>query len=328
MTNKKNIILADDPTGEAAAWFIKLRDDDLPESEYLAWQKWLADNDTNANAFVDAERCWEELDNIQNPPWPEKNSRTTTLMRRIMPIAAAIMVALSIGFFVQQNISSPIATTTYQTARSEHKNIELEDGSKITLGARSIVNVNYTDEQRNITLVRGEAVFSVAKNKARPFVVQVGKGTVTAVGTKFNIHSNNQDVTVTVLEGIVEVNPLLTNENISPAALPRVSAGKAVSYDYNGRISDVKPINVDAATSWEKGLLVRVNTPLASVIADVNRYSSREIIIGDPSLNYISFTGTVLNDGIDNWLRGLSVAYPIKVLDSGHDAILLLKKEK
>lgn len=328
MTNKKNIKLADDHAGKAATWFIKLRDDDLPESEYLAWQEWLAESGLNAAAFADAERCWEDLDNIKNPLWPEKHSRTTNLIRRFMPIAAAILVALSIGFVVQKNISAPLTTTTYQTARAEHKNIQLEDGSEITLGARSIINVNYTVQQRNITLVRGEAVFSVAKNKARPFVVRVGKGTVTAIGTKFNIHSINQDVTVTVLEGIVEVNPLSTNENISTAALPRVSAGKAVSYDHDGHISEIKPTNVDAATSWEKGLLVRVNTPLSSVIADVNRYSSREIIIGDPSLNHISFTGTVLNDGIDNWLRGLSVAYPIKVLDSGHDAILLLKKEK
>jgi len=218
-------------------------------------------------------------------------------------------------------------TTTYQTARAAHKTIRLEDGSKINLGARSIVNVNYTDSQRHLTLVRGETFFSVAKNKKRPFVVQVGTGTVTAVGTKFNIHSGNRNVTVTVLEGIVEVNPDLADYRSGTSSLPKVSAGRAVSYDNNGDISAVVKTNVAAAISWEKGLLVRVDTPLASVIADVNRYSSREIIIGDPALDNIRFTGTILSDGIDNWLRGLSIAYPIKILDTGHDAILLLRKD-
>lgn len=296
----------------------------------MEWQEWLAKNAANKKAFAHAENCWNALNNVADLPWagnPVWNK--ASLLRRFAPFTAAILVVLSIGLFIQNNMSPPLATTTYQTTRAEHKNIELDDGSHITLGARSIVNVNYSDEERHVTLVRGEAVFDVAKNKERPFIVQVGKGAVTAIGTKFNIHSSGENVTVTVLEGTVEVNPDITDNNPDPAApLPRVSAGKAVSYHGNGFVSDVVATNVEAATSWEKGLLVRVNTSLASVIKDVNRYSSREIIIGDPSLNDIIFTGTVLNDSIDNWLRGLSVAYPIKILDSGHDAILLLKKEK
>jgi len=333
------MILADQPVNDAAEWFIKLQDGDLSEAEYTEWQEWLAKSPANRDAFARAEICWQDLDNITDPPWDSlKNAgatqgtnQDTKQLRRFISyaasIAASIVIILSIGLFLQKDSPDPAKATTYQTARSEHKTILLDDGSKVTLGARSIVNVNYSQMTRHMTLLRGEAVFEVARDKTRPFIVQTGKGTTTAVGTKFNIHASDQNVTVTVLEGIVEVNPTLTN-NTDGKPLPRVSAGKAVSYYDDGHISEVVETNVEAAVSWEKGLLVRVDTPLASVIADVNRYSSREIIIGDPALNDIRFTGTVLNDGIDNWLRGLSVAYPIKILDSGHDAILLLKKEK
>ncbi len=330
---KNNNKYNSDPAAEAAEWFIRLRDDDLAEKDYHDWQLWLADSPANKQAFADAEKCWQDLDNITDLS-PEDDGITavdpTGRRGRLLPviaaIAATILIALSIGIFYQNDRLPGPGATTYQTATAEHRTVRLEDGSKIDLGARSIVNVNYTRDVRHLTLVRGEAIFSVAKNKHRPFIVHVGKGTVTAVGTKFNIHSGDRDVTVTVLEGIVEVNPDLNKPATAP--LPKVSAGRAVSYDSNGDISPVVKSNVAAATSWEKGLLVRVDTPLASVIADVNRYSTREIIIGDPALDNIRFTGTVLGDGIDNWLRGLSVAYPIKVLDSGHDAILLLRKEK
>ncbi len=345
MRNIKNTEFIDDIANEAAEWFLKLQSGNLSETEYLKWQQWHMASDANRQAFSRAEDCWNALDNITGVTIEdlktEQNiiplSSTKREPRRFMPhrikrnikwaasIAAGIVIALSIGLSYQNFRTTSPDATTYQTARAEHKIINLDDGSKISLGARSIVNVDYSPMARRITLVRGEAVFDVSKDKARPFIVKTGNGTVTAIGTKFNIHTNDKNVIVTVLEGIVEVNPYLANDNIK-APLPRVAAGKAVSYRSDGFISEVVESNVEAAVSWERGLLVRVDTPLASVIEDVNRYSSREIIIGDPALNDIRFTGTVLNDGIDNWLRGLVVAYPIKVLDSGHDAILLLKK--
>ena len=320
------------PVKEAAKWFIRLHDDNLSETAYLEWQEWLAKSPANSKAFARAEDCWKKMDDITDLPWPRKKPRPASgMIRRFGPLAAlaaTLLLTLSVNLFLQSNNTIPLATTTYQTARSEHKNITLEDGSIITLGARSIINVKYSKTRRQITLVRGEAVFDVAKNKQRPFVVKAGKGTVTAIGTIFNIHSGNQGVTVTVLEGIVEVNPARSSKPTKGSFHSRVVAGKAVSYHDDGNISDIVATNVEAATSWKQGLLVHVATPLADVIEDVNRYSAREIIIGDAALSNISYTGTVLSDGIDNWLRGLSVAYPIKVLDSGHNAILLLQKEK
>jgi len=344
MKNNNNIEIKNDTATEAAEWFITLRDGDITEESYLKWQQWLGRSDANKQAFAKAECYWKQLDNITNPPWNDtghdannissgednlaRAGRRSRFMVFAAAIAATILIALSVELFYHNDFSARAETTTYQTARAGHKIIKLADGSKINLGALSIVNVNYTRAVRHLTLVRGEAIFSVAKNKKRPFVVRVGTGSVTAVGTRFNIHSGDRNVTVTVLEGVVVVNPDLADNKTRTAPLPKVSAGRAVSYDNKGDISPVVKTNVAAAISWEKGMLVRVDTPLASVIADVNRYSAREIIIGDPALDNIRFTGTVLNDGIDNWLRGLSVAYPIKVLDSGHDAILLLKKKK
>jgi len=338
MKNENTINFTDDPVNEAAEWFIRLRDNTMSEEDYLQWQTWLAKSEANMTAFAKAEKCWNELEHITDLPWPllpeesngAKARHRVSPLRRFWPLAASIaatvVIILSFAVAYHFNYFSAPKATTYQTARAEHKSITLEDGSKIFLGARTIVNVNYSKMARHITLVRGEAVFDVAKNKQRPFIVKTGNGTVTAVGTKFNIHESHQNVIVTVIEGIVEVNPFIDRQKSAASPLPRVSAGKAISYLPDGYITKAAATNVDAATSWEKGLLVRVDTSLASVIEDVNRYSSREIIIGDPALNNIRFTGTVLNDGIDNWLRGLSVAYPIKVLDTGHDAILLLKK--
>ncbi|WP_417625208.1 FecR family protein [Paremcibacter congregatus] len=332
MKNKDTLDHIDDIAQDASVWFFRLQDQEPSEKLFLEWQAWLAESDTNAAAFAEVEACWTALDEVRETSMTNKTQVNRTGHSRIWAyagaMAASVALLVSAALFTIYGDGSDVPTATYQTALSEHKTITLEDGSKITLGARSIVNVNYTEAQRQLTLVRGEAIFDVAKNKARPFIVQVGKGAVTAVGTKFNIHATERDVTVTVLEGTVEVTPLMQMASNTRARLPRVTVGETMSYAQDGTMTDVTPANVDAVTSWEQGLLVRVDTALSSVIADVNRYSSREIIIGDPELKDIKFTGTVLNNGVDDWLQGLSLAYPIKIVDTGHDAILLLKKDE
>ena len=242
-----------DCTSEAAEWFIKLQDANLSEEEYLTWQNWLTESPANKEAFARAEDCWSDLDHITDLPFTDFSGGAPkphgqNLSKHLGPfaaIAATIMIVLSLGFYVQ-NIVPPVPeATSYQTERAEHKTILLKDGSTISLGGHSIVNVNFSEQNRRVTLVRGEAVFEVAKNKARPFIVHVGKGTVTAIGTKFNILSSGQNVTVTVLEGIVEINPDYGDKKPEPTPLPRVPAGQAVSYHENGYLSEIIPTNVE-----------------------------------------------------------------------------------
>jgi len=66
--------------------------------------------------------------------------------------------------------------------------------------------VNYSQNQRKITRLRGEANFDVVKNSQRPFTVVTGDKSFTALGTVFNIQTNGNiltDVELLVEEGRV-----------------------------------------------------------------------------------------------------------------------------
>lgn len=324
---------------QAADWFLALQQENVSSESCLAWQDWLNQSELNEAAFRRIEGLWSKLDLTSDLPWPTEKEILLDQDKDFIhksrlqiyaysgAIAASIVIVLAGYLSLYQDFSPLQKETTYQTAIAEHKTIKLEDGSEINIGARSIINVDYNIHRRNITLVRGEAVFKVAKDKSRPFVVNVAKGSVTAVGTAFNINSTTSNVTVTVLEGIVDVVAETVSEKITPVSLSRVSAGNSISYNNNGQISPVTKANLDAAISWEQGLLVKINTPLEQMIDDVNRYSSKEIIIGDSKLKNIKFTGTIFEGKIDNWLKGLELGYPIKVVDTGQNTILLLAKE-
>ena len=94
----------------------------------------------------------------------------------------------------------------FSTGKGETKVVALKDGSVVTLNTASEIRVNYSDAVRAVELVRGEALFDVAKNKARPFVVAAGDTSVRVVGTSFTVrHFDAAPVQVLVREGIVEV---------------------------------------------------------------------------------------------------------------------------
>ena len=94
----------------------------------------------------------------------------------------------------------------FSTGKGETKVIALKDGSVVTLNTASEIQVNYSDALRSVELIRGEALFDVAKNKARPFVVAAGDTSVRVVGTSFTVrHLDATPVQVLVREGIVDV---------------------------------------------------------------------------------------------------------------------------
>jgi transmembrane sensor len=93
----------------------------------------------------------------------------------------------------------------YSTDIGERRSITLADGSTVDLNARSQLRVEFSDRERRVELLDGQALFQVAKDKARPFIVHSGDATVRAVGTQFDVYRKDSGTTVTVLEGRVAV---------------------------------------------------------------------------------------------------------------------------
>jgi transmembrane sensor len=199
----------------------------------------------------------------------------------------------------------------------------------MTLGARTEASVHYTSARRVILLERGEALFSVAHNRVRPFVVLAGAGSITAIGTQFDVRreldSNVDRVTVTVKEGTVEVGPP-KNTEASPAPdvgrdaplwMPaRLVKGQELSYDRAGPKGEVAAVDVDSAGAWIDGRLEYGDTPLRIVIPRVSRYSAKPIVLADDIAGELPFSGTVFEGQINDWLRALQTVYPVEIAET------------
>jgi transmembrane sensor len=175
---------------------------------------------------------------------------------------------------------------TYATGIGEQRTIRLADNSVIDLNARSTIRVHFSQDARTVELIQGQALFHVAKDTHRPFVVRSDGMAVRAVGTEFDVYRKQTGMVVTVLEGRVAVTPT-THERNSSAATSQTSAILSAGEQLTVTpVAALRPHRADitVATAWTQRRLVFEETPLAEVAEEFNRYSVRQLNIDDPEL--------------------------------------------
>jgi len=186
---------------------------------------------------------------------------------------------------------------------------ELPDGSFIELNTASQVEVDYSAGERNLRLLRGEAVFTVAKDADRPFVVTAGKSRVVALGTVFSVRKSDVDARVVLFEGSVRVDK---ENGAGGAKSARLAPGDEVTIKPNRPFSITKA-QLSPAASWRDGRLVFEQTPLRDVLAEFNRYSVQQHVLGDPGLGDFLVSGTFRIKSSEHFAATLEAGFPVLV---------------
>ena len=231
-------------------------------------------------------------------------------------IAASLAIAV-IGGAAAFNAMPTGEAQAITTARAQHKQTALADGSQVQVGAMTGVQVRLSEQRREIKLDRGEAFFRVARDESRPFVVKTPFGAVTAAGTAFNVDVGSEQLCITVSEGAVVVRPSgLFSRPV------RVEAGQRL-------VADVSGVTVAAAPSqvtWTQGRLEYRGEPLRMVVEDVNRYAEHPVVLRDPAVGELAYTGTVRLDATGDWAAGLPAAFPLDVTRGEGGVIVLYSR--
>ena len=202
--------------------------------------------------------------------------------------AAAAGVALTAGLiFSNRGIR-------YTTDLGEVRAVPLADGSTVTLNTNSRIAVNFTDERRSVRLLSGEALFDVAKDRARPFVVEAGDTEVRAVGTSFTVSRLGQRPTaVLVREGVVEVSRLGAKATTDAPLIRLEANSRAIAAMETSAVttSAVPPTQIVRELAWREGMLSFEDMRLDQAAAEFARYSDTRIVITDPAIAAQTVTG-------------------------------------
>jgi transmembrane sensor len=330
---------------EASAWLIDFRTDAPDAGARRRFEAWLSVSPEHVRAYLELAAVWEDADRIdperhvdvdtlierarsalniiplnaplQNPePDQEAPRRSSPRPRRPLLAAAVVLVSLAAASlaWLQHEWRS-----TYATDIGEQRSIELADGSTVELNARSRIRVHFTAHERDIDLLEGQALFRVAKNKSRPFVVASGTARVRAVGTQFDVYRKQEGTVVTVLEGRVAILP--ERDAVAPsvaagaAGALEVGAGEQVLVSANGTPSP-KRANPAAATAWMQRRLLFDSTPLAEVVEEFNRYNHRRLVIDGAGLEDFHVSGAFSSTDLTPLLHFLRAQSGVRVTES------------
>jgi transmembrane sensor len=335
----------------AGHWLIRLQEDDLSEAEMVEWMQWGAADPRNLQAFEELQSLAEAASAHAPPPSvltrllqadppaepqpalpsarPVPGPRASRLRRYFWPaIAATAAVACVAGWLAFETGGShrggALRAATVDTLRTRlgaNQSAVLPDGSNVDIGARSVIEVDFRGPRRRLQLKDGQAFFKVRHASSQPFVVNAGEVEVVAVGTAFDVRRSRTEVAVTVQEGVVNVIP-----NGGGAAV-RTPAGYQAVFDIGTRRIHRAVVDTEAALAWRDGRLEFNGDSLDAVVASVNRYSQRRVIIRDRQLGQLAFTGTVFIDSIDASLDALAEVFPLEVQRNEREVILTARPD-
>jgi transmembrane sensor len=317
----------------AAEWFLRLHAHDLNVAERFAYLQWLKSSPTHIGELLKVCRLHSMLlpmkqqlfflneDNVTNVIELPRRDEVAPPARpssswRVHAVAAVLFCGLVIAGVVAQRAWFDPAI---QTQASEWRNLTLDDGSLVSVGPRTQLRDDFGERQRRLSLSQGEALFQVAKDPSRPFIVDAGAAVVRATGTRFAVSRRDRDVVVTVEEGTVLVSNDMAGSR--PVALSAAQQVK-VSGTWPPRVE-----RVDAARelAWSDRQLVFENETVAAAAEEFNRRNRLQIVV-DPSLGTEQVRGVFHADDPASFVDFIAVARKgIAVRRSG-DVIRLLPR--
>lgn len=315
---------------QAADWDVRLRSPSCTAADREAFAAWCAASPAHAQAVDDLQLGLLGLKEAyaSHPRLRAMRDQASALRPAQRPwLIAASVAALVVGGAVTANVvqrpqpASSLASmelsrgapSVFQTAVGEQSTVTLSDGSKVTLNTHSRLVVNFTKGRRDVTLVAGQALFEVAKNATRPFVVTAGSRQVTALGTAFDVRMDAREVRVTLIEGKVKVEPA---RGTLWAALPmtdrELTPGQKLVASSGSPAVQVASADVAAETSWRDGIVVFDDTPLAEAVEEINRYAASPITVGDAELGRLRINGRFRTADPDDFLAAVVAYFPVE----------------
>lgn len=301
---------------EEAARLVILLGSDRTSPESRAALVWIDADPRHAVAFAIAQDAWrksarvrlrqgnlfEKATQAADMPIPSLPVKPGFLTRRQTIItglsAAALASVVGIGSAFR------LLGQRHRTGHAERAVAQFADGSSIAMNGETAMDVDMQESRRLVHLLRGEALFDVARDPARPFIIDLNGARIEVLGTKFNVRKREGTVELSVIEGLVSVS--------SGKEFVKVPAGSTAIIRPGASVIAVKaPEVVQQRVAWSEGFLEFNNRPLEEIVEEFNRYRTSPIIIGDPRIGSTIITGRFGLTESDEFVAALESSFGI-----------------
>jgi len=307
---------------QALQWFALLQSGDATAADRRRFHSWLQANALHREEFEKLSTLWADLDGVKPLLQDEltraamdweaaahRQGHRTVRRWNARWVTAALAMCLLLIVTGGWWLITP-ESMEYRTAKGEQRTVVLSDGSMVTLNTVTTLTTKISMFRRTIVLREGEAYFVVSHEQNRPFEVRAGNGMVRDVGTRFVVRREEEKVTVTVVEGAVDVQRLEKESAGEP--WQRLTAGDRVSYEPQRVPSTVEKVSLAESIAWMEGKVIFEERPLSEVVLEIGRYQAGEIRILDPRVEALKVSGVFGVHDREGFLKALKRAVPVK----------------
>lgn len=315
----------------AAEWFLRLHAHDLSVAERFAYLQWLKASPAHIGETLlicklyallypmrkqllfPNEDVLSNVIELSREGSAAQASRTRSSWHiRALIVAVAIGVALVAGSIVKRTWIDP----TIETQASEWRSLPLNDGSLVSVGPYTRLRNQFGERQRLLQLARGEALFEVAKDASRPFIVDAELAVVRATGTRFGVSRRDRELIVTVEEGTV-----LVSRDGNQANAVAVAAGEQTLVTETWP-PEVQRVDAVRALAWSSRRLIFDNDTVAVAAAEFNRRNRVQLVV-DPALSAHRVVGEFYADDPGSFAESIANTRKGIVVHQSRDVIRL-----
>lgn len=323
---------------ETAAWWVREEAKGLTPRTQAERDAWLAQDETHREAWQAAHQALDMVERFAAEPEMMALRRAALEDRprrgynRLVAAGLVGVMIVATGGLVFSPDRAPhtaarpaaasLQSVAHATAVGERSTITLPDGSVMTLNTDSRAEVVYSQGERGIRLLGGQALFAVAHGHDAPFRVYAGDRVVVATGTQFDVWLEPGSVQVALIEGGVDVErrrqgvaalmPWVKRERLVPGQVLRA----------RGETAYIRHEDVSRLTSWRNGVAVFSETPLSEAVAEINRYSRNPIVL-DARAGHYRVSGTFRTGNAGRFARTMAELFSLEAKTSEDGQIIL-----
>ncbi|WP_244630868.1 FecR domain-containing protein [Aureimonas sp. ME7] len=296
---------------EALLFLVRLHSGENEDEARQSFAAWRALGPEHEAAASEAEALWADAGHVHRDPASGRihpgRRRARLSRRQILGGAAGIAVA-GFGAGVLRSVLTPYLADL-ATGTGETRVVELPDGSRATLNARTALDLSFDAAARIVELLEGQAFFEVAPDPARPFEVRRGASSVRALGTAF-------DVDAALPGGALAIGVAEHSVRVAAGGAGEVlvlQEGERVVVGGDGRIGAVSRGEREAVAAWRSGIFTAQAQPLGEVVAALRAYYPGWVVVRGEALARLPVNAVLDLRRPGASLDALAAGLPIRV---------------
>lgn len=307
----------------AIGWFIRIKEAEADDPLRSKFEQWLMASAAHQQAYADVAKVWasfdspSDLEKLADVADQDAFFQQSTRSRKIKNVIAGALAAVAIGVgglvAFQTWHAQPVMQMVAQVEIGQVQSQRLEDGTLMTMNTGTDIEVTYYRDRRLVTLKRGEAIFEVARDEARPFIIDSGKAKITVLGTRFAVNRLHKLVRVSVDHGTVKVEPQHVGDATQASAL--------ILHD--GEVAEVKqdatkPVHshhqASDAFAFEKGMVIFEQADLDEIAETLSRYRKLPLVAEQPLSGKIHISSMLKTNAIETFIHQMPEMAPVQIV--------------